>query len=688
VSLLRLGGFCQVIALLAAAGGVVAQVDPAIEEEIIVVAPRTVGALEVVTDPGKPRQPLPAHDGADYLKTIPGFSVTRKGGTDGDPLFRGMAGSRVNILSDDALLLGGCGARMDPPTAYVFPQNYDRIRVLKGPQSVRWGAGGTAATVRFERDDYDHADQPYRVRASALAASWGRRDLAFDGQAGTPAGYLRLRGSDARADNYEDGAGQDVPSRYRRWNANLALGWTPTARTLVELSGARSDGEAAYADRGMDGSKFARDAVTLRVRQQELTERVSEVEAHLSWGHVDHVMDNYSLRDFQPNMMMPNPSASNPDRETLALRLGATVELAPAFSAVVGFDAHADEHRIRNSMNVAMMPYQALPRVRDARFEQYGAYTEVTFRQTPGRQWVSGFRLDRWEVEDHRATVGQGMMSGMRNATAGAKDRDWLSSAFVRFEQHLDLPRVAGNLRLFAGLGRAERVADYWERFGSARQSPDTNSAFFTDPERVTQLDFGVIGTTPRSRWSASLFVNRIDDYILIDARPFNKPMNIVVARNVDAGSWGGELEYTLAFGGGLTLDSTLAYTRAENRSDGAPLAQMPPLEGRMALNWTQERLTLGSLLRLVAAQDRIDPGRGNIAGQDIDGTGGFAVLSVNGSYRFTDGAGLSIGIDNLFDRRYAEHLSRAGAAVSGYVQSEQINEPGRTAWLKLDLAI
>ena len=77
---------------------------------------------------------MPAHDGADYLKTIPGFSVIRKGGTDGDPVFRGMAGSRLNILLDGEQILGGCGNRMDPPTAYVFPESYDKITVLKGPQ--------------------------------------------------------------------------------------------------------------------------------------------------------------------------------------------------------------------------------------------------------------------------------------------------------------------------------------------------------------------------------------------------------------------------------------------------------------------------------------------------------------------------------------------------------------------------
>ena len=33
--------------------------------------------LTVVTDPKIPRQPMPASDGADYLKTIPGFSAVR-----------------------------------------------------------------------------------------------------------------------------------------------------------------------------------------------------------------------------------------------------------------------------------------------------------------------------------------------------------------------------------------------------------------------------------------------------------------------------------------------------------------------------------------------------------------------------------------------------------------------------------
>jgi iron complex outermembrane receptor protein len=672
-----------------AAGDADAGVDRSrIEAEIVVTAPRTLSPLEVVTDPGKPRQPLPAHDGADYLKTIPGFSVTRKGGTDGDPLFRGMAGSRVNILTDDAMLLGGCGARMDPPTAYVFPQNYDTIRVLKGPQSVRWGAGAAAATVLFERDDFDPAEGPATGSLSALAASWGRRDLAGDVEAGGEEGYVRVRGSHARSDDYEEGDGNEVHSEYERWNANAALGWTPTERTLVEFSGALSDGEAAYADRAMDGTQFEREALTLRMRQRDVSEHVSEIEAHLAWGYVDHVMDNYNLRDFVPSMMMPNPAASNPDRETLAGRVSADLSFGASVSAVAGLDAHRDTHSARSSMNQPMMPYQSMPRLDDAEFVQQGAFTEITWNTAPGRRWVGGLRFDRWEVNDQRQTVRVGMKP-MPNATAGASDRDWLTSGFVRYEQALERPvDSASEITAFAGLGHSERTADYWERFGNDRQSLDTNSAFYTDPERTTQLDFGLIGNAGDSRWSASLFVNQIDDYILIDTRVPGKPMNASVSRNVDARTWGGELEHTLPLAERWTVESTIAYTRGENRTDGGSLAQMPPLEGRLSLTWARDRLSLGGLLRAVAEQDRVDLGRGNIVGQDVSETDGFAVFSLNGSYRLSQQFSLSAGVDNLFDRDYAEHLSRSGAMVAGYLQTDRVAEPGRTAWLKLDVAL
>jgi iron complex outermembrane receptor protein len=62
-----------------------------------------------------------------------------------------MFGSRIKILTDGTENLGACPNRMDAPTSYISPESYDRISVIKGPQTVQYANTGSAATVMFER---------------------------------------------------------------------------------------------------------------------------------------------------------------------------------------------------------------------------------------------------------------------------------------------------------------------------------------------------------------------------------------------------------------------------------------------------------------------------------------------------------------------------------------------------------
>jgi iron complex outermembrane receptor protein len=112
-------------------------------------------------------------------------------------------------------------------------------------------------------------------------------------------------------------------------------------------------------------------------------------------------------------------------------------------------------------------------------------------------------------------------------------------------------------------------------------------------------------------------------------------------------------------------------------------LGQIPPLEARLGAAYDNRVWTVGGLLRLASEQDRFTANQGNIVGQDIGRTGGFGVFSLNGAYRVGKAAQVSAGIDNLFDKNYAEHISRAGAAVAGFTQTTRVNEVGRNLWVK-----
>lgn len=652
-------------------------------DEVVVTAERMTAPLTVVTDPSKPRQPLPAHDGADYLKAVPGFAVIRKGGTSGDPVFRGMAASRVAMSVDGEQLLGGCGMRMDPPTAYVFPETFERIVVIKGPQTVLHGPGNSAAVVSFERRPPDADERGLSARGSTLVGSFGRRDLVGRARFTSERGYAEANGTYAESGDYSDGDGVRVHSRYRRWTGGATLGYVPDAHTRVELTGAWSDGEAAYADRAMDGVKFERSNAGLHVERRELGRHVAKLDAQAYWNYVDHVMDNHSLRAFTPSAAMPGPSASNPDRRTTGGRIAADLEVGERFTATVGADLQRNRHTIRGTANQDAMRYEQMPRVEDARFRNAGLYGEGTYRVTAATSLIGGLRVDDWYAQDARATLAPGPMGrgALPNPTAGQRRDATLVSGFVRGER----ARPAAPVTVYAGLGHVERFPDYWEMFATGRESTGSPSAFGTRPERTTQVDAGAVYATGRMAFSLSLFASAVDDYVLIQSDYPKGPRRVSVARNVDARTWGGEADARVGVRPGLAFTGSLAYTRGRNVTDALPLGQLPPFEARLGVEWQRGAWSAGALARGVAAQRRVAPLQGNVVGQDLGPSGGFAVLSISGGWSPAPALQVTAGIDNVADRTYAEHLSRGGAMVAGFERTLRVNEPGRVGWLKVN---
>ena len=135
--------------------------------------------------------------------------------------------------------------------------------------------------------------------------------------------------------------------------------------------------------------------------------------------------------------------------------------------------------------------------------------------------------------------------------------------------------------------------------------------------------------------------------------------------------------------------DATLAYAWGKNTSDGKALPQMPPLDTRLGLTYSEDDWSAGALWRVVARQDRIDRNAGNVVGKDFGKSAGFGVFSLNGAYRINKNLKVSAGVDNLLDKNYSEHLNMAGNAGYGYPANDPraINEPGRTLWTKVDVS-
>ncbi|ENW26030.1 TonB-dependent copper receptor [Acinetobacter lwoffii NCTC 5866 = CIP 64.10 = NIPH 512] len=619
--------------------------------------------LIVRADPKQPIQPIPASDGADYLQSIVGFSAVNSGaGTNGDVTFRGMFGSRIKILTDGTENLGACPSRMDSPTSYISPESYDQITVIKGPQTVQYANTGSAATVIFERSPEQFKDDKnYRGQTSVLMGSFDRLDQNIEVAAGDEQKYIRLNTNRSVSGSYKDGNGTIVPSDWERWNADLALGWTPDENTWVELTGGKADAEAVYAGRAMDGSKFARESLGLKLEKKNISDVIQKIEAQVNYNFNDHVMDNYSLREFQASPMMSMPMASNVARKTLNARMAMTNEWNK-LQLITGIDSQNNQHTKRNGS--LMTPYQNQSRTKDMEFQSVGAFGELSYQLSDNNKLVSGLRLDQVNVEA---------------VESNQERKETLPSAFVRFENHHP---EHDDGKTYIGVGYVERMPDYWELFSPKTGNGNTNTFKSIDTEKTLQLDLGYQHEHGNLSSWVSAYTGLIQDFILTKYNANDQ----AETRNVDAVIAGVEAGIGYQFSDAIQADVSAMYAWGENTTDNTPLPQISPLEARVNLRYIQDNYTLGAYWRLVDGQNRISEREGNIVGYDVKKSAGFGALSLNGTYHITNGVDLSVGVDNVLDRTYAEHLNKMGSSGFGFAANEQFNNIGRNYWARVSM--
>ena len=620
-------------------------------DEVIVTGYRTATPLTLSTDPQRPRQPIPAADGAGYLKTIPGFSVVRKGGLGGDPMMRGMGGSRMVMDMNGGGMSGGCPNRMDPTSTYAFPETFSRIIVNKGPQSVRYGAS-VAGSVIFERETERFEKPGVRGNVSVLGASNHRFDELTDVTAGGKEGYARIIQTRNYSRDYADGDGRRIHSGYGRHSLTGIVGLTPDPDTLFEVSYDRSRGWAKYAHGMMDGSQFDRDSYAVKFERAHLSPVVEKLTLNFNHNTIDHIMDNYTFRPGGTRGMEVK-------RIQYSIRSVLDLTFSPKDSGAVGIDIGHEEHTFTPAM-------KGMPRGRentDMTIGNLGVFMEYSHDLTERSRLLSGLRWDRVTSHYHRYMT----------FTPG-DTTDNAVSGFVRWEN----TAKKQPLTFYVGLGHAERPADYWEAYHTWQAHGASHpSATRPAKEKNTQLDLGWVYTGEKTNASLSLYYANVNDFIL------RKPVGGY--GNVDARLYGFEAEVTRTVSPLWTLGASLAYTRGDDRTNDAPLPQIAPLEANLTAKYSHKKAEANAVWRLVSKQNRYHKGYGSVTGTDYGPTGGFGILSLSLAYRPDENLTFSLGVDNLFNKTYAEFVNYSEAAIPalGISAGGHITEPGRTLWFK-----
>lgn len=688
------------MAMTAAAGkSIDPPADPMAETflpEVVVTAPGAAAhpAAPLSTSIQDLRVGLPA-DGGDLLRRLPGVSGARMGGHGIDPIVRGQSQNQLNVLIDGAYAFGGCPNRMDPPTTLLDLDAFDRLTLIKSAQTVRYGGGGSGGTIIFERETprFSAGEAP-RVRLNGgLTSNSEAQSAGADIALGNPLGFARVTGQSRRADNYRDGNGDEVRSAFNSDAAGIALGWTPSDSTRLELKYDRThDWDVLFAGSAMDSPYSDSDQWRLKFDQDVELGPLHALHAEVYRVDVDHLMDNYSLRTLTSpfRMRVPTESDTTGGRLVADLTSGATDWILGVDYLKVAREATRYWNYRSASVNV---PQSYLwP---DVAQDDLGLFAEAEHPLSETARLTAGLRYDSVEASLSRSRA---------NATPVGPAWAWSPSQLYaayygraaedRTEHNLGgFLRYARDLRpglaLTAGLSRSLRTADATERYLASNGNPASARWIGNPgirPERHHQIDLALTRTAATWRTGLEIFYDRVGDYILRDRAHGQSGIllsdNASIYRNVEAELAGGEWTGEIRLGARWEAGASLAYVSAKNRTDGHAIAQIPPLNGHLNLEHRRESWSTGARLNWSDTQSRVDDDPLTGSGLDVGETPGWWTLDLYGEASLGQHGRLRLGIDNLFDRAYAEHVNRANLDPFN-PGAVQVNEPGRVLWAR-----
>ncbi|MBK1665709.1 TonB-dependent receptor [Rhodospirillum rubrum] len=633
----------------------------------------------------------PVQETGEMLRSVPGVAVGRAGGHGFEPVIRGQQQGAIAVIADDTMTLGGCPGRMDPPTSFARPGSYDTLTVTRGYRTVTNGPGASGGTIRLDKD-LPAWDQPVSGRAFTTVDSNGLGVTSgAEAAAALNGAFVRAEGGISRADGYEDGSGDEVRSGFTQVGGSLTGGYQTKDGSFLE--------SAVSLDKVLDaefnGMMDSPEATTVGGRMRAGVEVDGEILRKISlsaYGNrVDHVMDTYSLRSNVTSF-----SETITDSTTVGGK--AMADLALWGSATqVGFDVLSNNRTAIGYMGGSSTTVNRLRSYMwpDVTISDIGLFAESTLPVDATTRVVAGGRLDvvyasAGLADRVPAVSSMGMARSANDLYRAYYGEDFDDSVEVNLGGVLRLEHdIGGGITLNSGLSRAVRTADTTERSiasGSGSMGWVGNPGL--DPEKHHQIDVGAAWKGQDGTAFISAYGDMVEDYIL-DTRARGKDGVLRadgarVYTNTTAVIGGIEAGGDIRVLKDWIIDTSLAVTIGQDLDHDRPLAQIPPVALGLGLTYDGGGWTVGGRLRGALAQGRADTSTLTGSGRDVDDTPGWATVDLHATLTSFQPFEIGVGVTNLLDATYAEHLNKANTFDPMAVQ---VNEPGRSFYLTVSAA-
>ncbi|VAW28923.1 TonB-dependent receptor, partial [hydrothermal vent metagenome] len=342
------------------------------------------------------------HDGGEIFKNQPGFGILKKGNYGMEPVLRAFKFGQLNVQFDGGVhSTNACPNRMDPAISQISVEDIEKVEVINGPYSVRFGPvfGGIINIISKQpRRNDNHpvsasADMGYQSNGNNFYSNMFTQVVKEKYDLSVNAGYKNYG-------NYESGSGQVIASSFKRTGYTTRLGINPSGNQRLQLTMRQSFArDVLYAGLPMDVDKDNSSILSLDYGVNNISEAVFSLKFKFYGSYITHLMTNKR----RPNYKMVH--ATTP---LYARNIGGRTEIGMSIGSgnilYVGLDFQhigKDGSRTREVFinpctgMVLSKPKTFIDKVwQNSKKNDFGLFLQNKFTVSKSLDWLIGLRAD------------------------------------------------------------------------------------------------------------------------------------------------------------------------------------------------------------------------------------------------------------------------------------------------------
>lgn len=607
----------------------------------------------------------------NILARLPEISMLSRGAYGMEPAIRSLNGGQINVQIDGMKIHGACTDKMDPATIYIEPINLESLQVQTAVNGFLNGSsiGGTI-NMKMAEPDFANANRVSGTISSGYhsAANSFYEAAKLNYSAGKWA--FRTSATYRNNQNYRSGGGEQIRySQYEKLNYSLSVKFQENQYTYLKADLLGDDGwNIGYSALPMDVGYAAARIASFSVNHDNPLAQLYKWQFKIYANTIRHFMDD-SKRPFIPmHMDMPGISKTFGAFAEAELKLNRTQKLLLRADGSSGFLSASMTMYQNNQPPMYMLTWP------DNRKNQYGISASWLWQanstvkvQVAGRTDLVAHYLVSKEAKDQLSIFGY----------TSANRKDFLKNLSAQVSKN-----ISSNLKVTADMSYTERMPTPSELYGfylfNSNDGYDYIGNPKLDPEHSLQADISASYNWNQNRIQVSVYHARINNFITGLITPSIKAMTIGAngvksyINSLYATLNGLEISSMLKPAPTLDIISTLRYSVGKDNT-GDPMPYIAPLKNITSIHYQLRKISLQAESEAAGNQNMIS----SKTGEDI--TQGYILIHTRFGYSttlFKSNVLFQAGVENLFDKKYHDHLDWGN-----------IPRPGRNVYIQIRLS-